>query len=83
MRSRRDVNPIADSNRSCDGGDTYDGEDLAMHATSDDGRQDDGREDPQDDVPLGGSEPTERELQADIAVEEDTLKALEEEAPSG
>jgi len=54
-----------------------------MHATSDDGRQDDGREDPQDDVPLGGSEPTERELQADIAVEEDTLKALEEEAPSG
>lgn len=36
-----------------------------------------------DEVPLGGSEATEDELEADIAVEEDTLKTLEGEAPTG
>lgn len=36
-----------------------------------------------DEVPLGGSEVTEEELEADIAVEEDTLKTLEGEAPTG
>ncbi|MGX1695666.1 hypothetical protein ACWIBQ_09840 [Microbacterium keratanolyticum] len=36
-----------------------------------------------DEAPLGGSEVTEEELEADIAVEEDTLKTLEGEAPTG
>ncbi|MDQ0615197.1 hypothetical protein QF046_002838 [Microbacterium sp. W4I4] len=40
-----------------------------------DGRSDD--EDGEDDAPLGGDQSTEDRLQADTAVEEDALKALD------
>lgn len=35
------------------------------------------------DAPTGGDERTEEQLEADNAVEEDTLKALDPGAPSG
>ncbi|MFS0732582.1 hypothetical protein ABC304_11325 [Microbacterium sp. 1P10UB] len=35
-----------------------------------------------DDLPLGGDETTQDQLQADNAVEEDQLRALDPEAPS-
>ena len=35
----------------------------------------------EDDAPLGGDETTEEQLDADNAVEEDTLKTLDPDAP--
>lgn len=37
----------------------------------------------EEEAPLGGSETTEEQLEADIEVEEDTLRTLEGEAPTG
>lgn len=36
---------------------------------------------PEDDAPLGGDEATEEDLDADNAVEEDTLATLDPDAP--
>lgn len=40
-------------------------------------------EESETDAPIGGSETTEEQLEADNPVEEDTIKALDGEAPSG